>query len=91
MSMIIQFKLFDHAGIIDTIEALVSSADLKGPANLSDASLSLWGSMLELRSGSKAAQNQDMVKQICGWLKGSWTIGKLESRSHATFTHRIAQ
>ncbi|WEW61049.1 Serine/threonine-protein kinase tel1 [Emydomyces testavorans] len=75
MCTILHSKLLDYVHVVNTIESIISSVGLNGPASLTDSSLCLWRTMMEWRSRANPAQSQEMAKQICGWLKITWTIG----------------
>jgi ataxia telangiectasia mutated family protein len=77
MAVILQFKLLDYSSVVDTIETMVSSVGLNGPSNLTDSALSLWAIMMEFRTKANPNLGQDTSKQICGWLKNAWTLGKI--------------
>ncbi|GBF60735.1 serine/threonine-protein kinase [Trichophyton mentagrophytes] len=63
MALSIHSKLLSYSDIARTLDSLVSSADLNGPANLNDSSLNLWVNVLELFLEANATQSQSLVKQ----------------------------
>lgn len=77
-AVILRFQIISYSRIAETIDSLVSSIELNGPAGITDSALSFWAVVMELRSRANPAQSQDMAKEICGWLKGVWTIGKAQ-------------
>ncbi|EFR04627.1 ataxia telangiectasia mutated [Nannizzia gypsea CBS 118893] len=74
MAVSIRSKLLNYSDIARTLDSLVSSADLNGPANLNDSSLNLWINVLEQWSDINVAQSQSLAKQACGWLKNKWVL-----------------
>lgn len=79
MCAILHSQLLGYVDVVNTIESVVSSVDLNGPGSLTDSSLCLWRMFMELKSKANPAQTQEMAKQICGWLKTTWTFGTAEN------------
>ncbi|EEP80156.1 conserved hypothetical protein [Uncinocarpus reesii 1704] len=84
MCAIIHYQLLGYVDIVSTFESVISSVDLNGPSTLTDSALYLWTTMMDLRLKTNPAQSQEMAKQICGWLKTTWTIGPVTDRLHAS-------
>ncbi|KAM5467426.1 Serine/threonine-protein kinase tel1 [Microsporum audouinii] len=74
MSVSMHSKLLHYSDIAHTLDSLVSSADLNGPASLNDSALCLWVNILELWSQVNATQSQGLTKQACGWLRNKWVL-----------------
>jgi ataxia telangiectasia mutated family protein len=72
---ILHSELLDYPDIADTVESMLSSVELNGPAIITDSALALWSVMIDLRFKANPAQSQDMAKQVCAWLKAVWTTG----------------
>ncbi|PGH11865.1 hypothetical protein AJ80_06930 [Polytolypa hystricis UAMH7299] len=83
MTTILRFKLLEYADVADTLDAILSSVDLNGPSNLTDSALSFWATVAEIRTKFNPTQAQDMSKQICAWLRSTWTLGTLTDRIQA--------
>lgn len=81
MGAILHSQLLGYVDVVNSIESIVASTDLNGPGSLTDASISLWRMMMELKSKANPAQTSELAKQICGWLKTMWTFGKPGSRT----------
>ncbi|KMQ44373.1 hypothetical protein HL42_4993 [Trichophyton rubrum] len=64
MAVSIHSKLLSYSDIARTLDSLVSSADMNGPANLNDSSLNLWVNVLELWSEVWAALCTDKGHHI---------------------------
>ncbi|KAI1909740.1 Serine/threonine-protein kinase tel1 [Ophidiomyces ophidiicola] len=84
MCTIVQHHLLDYSDIVDTLESISYSADLNGPAALTDSALYLWKITMELKSKVNPAQSQETSRQICGWLQSTWTIGLTTDRLHSS-------
>ncbi|ODH39151.1 hypothetical protein ACO22_02001 [Paracoccidioides brasiliensis] len=90
MTAILHFKLLDYSSIVDTIELMTSSIDLNGPAGLTDSALLMWATMVEFRTKINPAQNQDMSKQICAWIRNSWNLtDRIHTMQVATFARPL--
>ena len=76
---LLRSQVISYPNAAETIDSLISSVELNGPSGITDSALSFWTIVAELRSKANPAQSQDMAKQICGWLKGAWTIGKTQT------------
>ncbi len=88
MTVMLHFKLLDYSSVVNTIETMVSSVGLNGPSNLTDSALSLWAIVMEFRTKANPNLGQDTSKQICGWLKNAWALGKFSLvNSGATFAN----
>ncbi|OAX85516.1 hypothetical protein ACJ72_00105 [Emergomyces africanus] len=74
MTAILHFELLDYSIVVDTAESMTSSVDLNGPSGLTDCALLMWAKMVEFRTKVNPAQSQDMSKQICAWIRNSWTL-----------------
>ncbi|KAK2744363.1 Serine/threonine-protein kinase tel1 [Myotisia sp. PD_48] len=75
MSVIMRRQLLEYADISRSLDSLVSSAELNGPSSITDSALCLWVNIVESWSKANITQSHNLVKQICGWLKSSWTLG----------------
>lgn len=75
MSVILKYELVAYTDIADTIESIVSSVDLNGPSVLTDSGLLFWSLLMKLRTKANPNLGLGTAKQICGWLKGTWTLG----------------
>ncbi|OJD11921.1 hypothetical protein AJ78_07406 [Emergomyces pasteurianus Ep9510] len=74
LTAILHFELLDYSVVVDTTESMTSSVDFNGPSGLTDSALLMWAKMVEFRTKINPAQSQDMSKQICSWIRNSWTL-----------------
>lgn len=75
MAVILTSELLGYTDIADTIESMVSSVDLNGPSSLTDSALSFWSLLMKLRTKANPSLGPATAKQICGWLRATWTLG----------------
>ena len=77
MQEILRLELLESSDTAETIRAMLNAAELNGPSLLCDTSLMLWIRVLDTvyQLGSNYAV--DASRQICNWIRGLWTIGKL--------------
>lgn len=75
MAVILTCGLLGYTDIADTIESMVSSVDLNGPSSLTDSALSFWSLLMKLRKKANPSLGPGTAKQICGWLRATWTLG----------------
>lgn len=81
MTVILQNELLDFSEITETIRSMLSSVDLNGPSTLSDSSLAIWATIMNMHMHVNPSLGLDAAKQISGWLRGAWTIGMATRRS----------
>lgn len=74
MSVILVYELLSYSDIADTIDAMVSSVDMNGPSSLTDSALMFWPLLVKLRTKANPSLGPATAKQICGWLRGTWTL-----------------
>lgn len=77
MSLIFEAELLERPVVVECIRSMLASANLNGPSAISDASLSLWASIVRRKTQLNLASAQSASKQICSWVKEVWTIGML--------------
>jgi ataxia telangiectasia mutated family protein len=76
MEVILRFKLLELSDIAETIRAMLNAAELNGPSILCDSSLMLWTRVLETVYHLGSNHAIDAPRQICNWMRSSWTIGE---------------
>lgn len=74
MTVILKCELLGYNDTADTIESMVSSVDLNGPPSITDSALSFWSMLMKLRTKANPSLGPATAKQICGWLRGTWTL-----------------
>lgn len=79
IASILKHELLDYSTVMETMEAILQTIDLNGPARLTDSALLMWTLVVETRSRSNTAQTQDILKQVCSWLNNVWSFGTLPS------------
>ncbi|EEH09992.1 ataxia telangiectasia mutated [Histoplasma capsulatum G186AR] len=90
LTAILHFELLDYSIVGDTIESMISSVDLNGPSGLTDSALRMWAKLVDFRTKFNPAQNQDMSKQICTWIRNSWTLtDRVYTMQVATFARPL--
>ncbi|EER38831.1 phosphatidylinositol 3- and 4-kinase [Histoplasma capsulatum H143] len=90
LTAILHFELLDYSIVGDTIESMISSVDLNGPSGLTDSALCMWAKLVDFRTKFNPAQNQDMSKQICTWIRNSWTLtDRVYTMQVATFARPL--
>ncbi|KAF2425727.1 ataxia telangiectasia mutated [Tothia fuscella] len=83
MDVLLRFKLVLHTSVASTVDNMVASMELHGPAIFSDSSSSLWITLLQ----SKAAENPSaalaIADRILKWTFSRWTPNKLDDKAYA--------
>jgi serine-protein kinase ATM len=76
MSTLLQANLVPFHAIADTVEGVVSSVELKGPAVMSDSVSSWWIIVLRLRATENPAVFNHTANRVLHWLLTKWSPGK---------------
>ena len=69
---ILRFKLVSQGDIATSLEAVVSVADLYGPALLTDASSAFLSLIVRLRSSENSTVHNVAAERVLQWLQGKW-------------------
>jgi ataxia telangiectasia mutated family protein len=75
MNVLLKLKLVQYSSIVAVIENMLSSVDLHGPALLSDASASLWITLIQLKSSENPSSALGISERVLQWLFNKWTPG----------------
>ncbi|KAL4930851.1 DNA-binding protein kinase TEL1 [Aspergillus undulatus] len=88
---ILQYGLLDYAAVADTVNSMLSSVNLNGPATLSDASLELWASVVRMMAQTNPGSASNASSQICAWLRDAWTLGTSTDRTQTSLIAAFAR
>ncbi|OGE53232.1 hypothetical protein PENARI_c008G12144 [Penicillium arizonense] len=80
MDVVLQSGLLEYSDAMETTRSILSSANLNGPAAISDSSLRLWAFIAQSRTQLDPGSAQKASMQICGWLRDVWTVGSVTDR-----------
>ena len=75
MAVLIERQKVDFSSISDTIDLVLSSVDLHGPADFCDSSAHLWVCVNRLRAQHQPALVQDTSAKTLQWLLARWRPG----------------
>jgi ataxia telangiectasia mutated family protein len=75
MNVLLKLKLVPYSSIAPVIENMLSSVDLHGPALLSDASASLWITLIQLKASENPGSALVISERVLQWLFNKWTPG----------------
>jgi ataxia telangiectasia mutated family protein len=73
---IFQLKLVPGAVLKDAADNIISSVDLIGPAVVSDASMALWSTLLELKESENPSMAPFVSERALHWLFAKFTPSK---------------
>jgi len=73
MSAILDARLVQYISVADTIEGIVSSIELTGPATLCDSTISFWTCVLHTIAAENPSAATMSTERILHWLCNRWT------------------
>lgn len=77
LSTLIASKLVTFSAISNSVEAMLRSAELNGPAGLSEATLHLWSTLIRMRRQENPSGGVYAAEQSLRWLFSRWGPSKL--------------
>ncbi|OJD31209.1 serine threonine-protein kinase tel1 [Diplodia corticola] len=76
MDVILRLGLVDFSAVAETVEAMISSVELRGPVVLSESCCSLWLTMFDVRSSESPHSSLITIEHMLRWLFSKWTPSK---------------
>ena len=84
LACLLRWRLVEYREIRDSLENMVSSVDLNGPAEISDSACQFWCLAFQLRARHAPSTTYSTSKQICQWMYTRWKPGKFSIHSFKT-------
>ncbi|KAJ9371691.1 hypothetical protein DTO282E5_3624 [Paecilomyces variotii] len=81
MRIILHHQLLPYPEAVESTRLMLSSVDLKGPSVLCDTSLAFWTLVSKMCATVSPGLGLEASKQICGWLRGTWSVGTATDRT----------
>ena len=91
MNILLQQEIVNFEDVADTVDFMLSSIDLNGPASFSDASASLWSSLIKCKARHTPALVYDTSERILRWLFNRWKPGKCSVAAYCGSSTYIEQ
>jgi serine-protein kinase ATM len=77
LDVILRLRLLPLSDVAETMKSMLVSAELNGPSILCDSSVMLWTRVLEIAYQLGSNYAIDAPRQVCNWMRSSWSIGTL--------------
>ncbi|MCJ1313627.1 Serine/threonine-protein kinase tel1 [Agyrium rufum] len=74
--LLLRLRIVTPTDVADTVEAILASADLNGPALLCDSSIELWCSLIDLKARSSPVSIFETSQRVITWLLTRWKPSK---------------
>ncbi|KAK8242112.1 hypothetical protein HDK77DRAFT_410026 [Phyllosticta capitalensis] len=89
MDVILRRGLVESSTRLETINTIISSAELNGPANLDEAAASLWVSIFDVRSAESPHSLDVDRERIVRWLFSKWDPCQSNGRSRVSLNYDV--
>jgi ataxia telangiectasia mutated family protein len=77
MDILLKLKLVQYSSVLSTMESMLSSVELHGPAIFADSSASLWVTLLQLKAAENPSAASGMSERLLRWTFSRWTPSML--------------
>ncbi|OCK80454.1 hypothetical protein K432DRAFT_425753 [Lepidopterella palustris CBS 459.81] len=84
MDVILRLKLVPYASISETVEGILLSIELNGPALLTESSSSLWAIIIRERTAENPTFFNQTAERILNWFFNKWTPSLFPDRSYSS-------
>lgn len=75
MHVLFNLKIVQFSAVSETVQSMLLSIELSGPALLSDASSSLMSTLVQERAKENPAHYHQSAERALNWLLSKWTPG----------------
>lgn len=86
MDVTLRMGLVDFQAIAEIVDSMISSADLHGPAILSESSCSLWLTVFDVRNSESPHGSHVTIDRMLRWLFSRWTPSECKRQRSSTVT-----
>lgn len=76
MDAILSFRLVPFSSITESVNSLIASTEVNGPAALTDSALPFWRILLHVRTLENPGACFATSERILHWLFSKWSPGK---------------
>ncbi|KAF2835398.1 hypothetical protein M501DRAFT_1060914 [Patellaria atrata CBS 101060] len=83
MDVAIRTNRVKFSSIADTVDGILSSIEINGPALLTDTTSSLWITILRMRSAERPSSFASMSERILTWLFSKWNPSNFDQWAYS--------
>lgn len=73
MDVLLKLKLVHYSSVVVTMESMLSSVELHGPATFADSSASFWITLLQLKAAENPSSAFGISERLLRWTFSRWT------------------
>jgi ataxia telangiectasia mutated family protein len=84
MDVLLRLNILPFSTVSETVQSMLLSIELSGPASLTETSASLLTTILQERIKENPTHFHSTAERILNWLFSKWTPSKHSSRSLAS-------
>ncbi|KAF2138836.1 uncharacterized protein K452DRAFT_320941 [Aplosporella prunicola CBS 121167] len=82
MDVLLRLNLVDYSLTVETMDAMISSVELHGPAVLSETTSSLWITILDMKNSESPHTSNVTADRMFRWLTSKWTPSNFHEKSY---------
>ena len=75
MASILDLALVQYADVADTVDDMIKSVDVNGPAECNDSATSLWTILVVLKGRENLGSVSEASENVLRWLFHRWSPG----------------
>ncbi|KAI9882878.1 MAG: N-terminal acetyltransferase A complex catalytic subunit ard1 [Watsoniomyces obsoletus] len=84
MDAILSFRLVAYSSVVESVNSLIASTEVNGPAALTDSALPFWTILLHVRTLENPGACFGTSERILHWLFSKWSPAKSSDRVYVT-------
>ncbi|KAK7540314.1 hypothetical protein IWX49DRAFT_592680 [Phyllosticta citricarpa] len=84
MDVILRLGLIDSPVVLETVDAIISSVELNGPAAFNEAAVSLWISIVDVRGAESPHSLDTVLERMLRWFSSKWNPFQSIGRFHSS-------